>query len=159
MQKLIKDIADELVQIVAAIRALPNDEPFSIASGNWSFPGITRSEILARVQSTEALLATFGDDEIPEQIAKVLADYPRRLAFLRAQTIPNTPGNAAVGVPAIFITLQALGDALSQARPPAPAEELAAAVKRVTQQVRAMETRFKELTPRAVDLETMVRAC
>ena len=157
MQKVIKDIADELVQVAAAISAhIPNDEPFSVASGNWSFPGVTRSEILTKVKDTTLLVQAFPDEDISLEAAKYLADFPRRLTFLRAQTIPNTPGNAAGGVPAIYLTLQALNDALSGLQPPAPAEELAASVKRVTQQVRAMETRFKELTPRALDLETMV---
>jgi hypothetical protein len=157
--KVLKDIRDELEQVVAAVTAsIPNDEPISVAHGNnWSFPGITRAELLEMPAALVTTIDAMGSESVSKADEAHLADFPRRLAFLRTHTVQQIWGNSATGVPTYQITLDALRKALERAAPPAPSEELVRAVKRVTQQVRAMEARLKELEPRSANLADMVQ--
>jgi hypothetical protein len=45
-------IQQNLEKLIAHVRStVPNDEPFSVAHGNWSFPGLSRVELIEETQA------------------------------------------------------------------------------------------------------------
>lgn len=51
MHKTLKTIQARLVEVVAQVKAsVPNDEPFGNAHANWSFPGLTRAELIEEAE-------------------------------------------------------------------------------------------------------------
>lgn len=47
MHKTLIDIQTGLQAVITQLEAtVPNDEPFGNAHGNWSFPGLTRVELI-----------------------------------------------------------------------------------------------------------------
>src|SRR5690606_28561326 len=91
--------------------AIPNDEPFGNAHGHWSFPGLTRAELIEEAESIVALIEEQGGDDLDEHEAR-LQDYVRRLQHLQAHTVAQLWGNAGQAVPAYMLTLQGLRKAL-----------------------------------------------
>lgn len=85
-----------------------------------------------------------------------MQDYVRRLQYLQQQTVPQLWGSAGQAVPAYLLTLQGLRKALDPVLTRDVHAEAAAKLKRLTQQLRGMESRFKELDPRTTALTTMV---
>lgn len=161
MHPTIKLVDDELAQLVVALQAIPSNEPFSVAHGVWNIPGTTRDELLQSVEQLAFLIADRGTDELAQPEA-LIADYPRRLAFLRIHTVPQLwGGSAAQAVPAFVITIQALFNALEKALP--ESQSLAAAVaheranvKTAATRMRALEAQIAELEPRAKRFNEMV---
>ena len=154
MHSILQAICTELDQIATTINtSIPNDEPFNVAHGNWSFPGMTRNELSEAASSLSNTIRERGLDEFEEGEAR-LQDYPRRLAFLRTNMIQNIWGNSAVAVPSYLATL----DALKRAVEPALRADIESvrSISRVTARVRAMEARLNDLEPRSSNLSGMV---
>jgi hypothetical protein len=154
VHSILQSICNELDQIAIFINsAIPNDEPFNIAHGNWSFPGMTRNELSEAATNLSNLIQVRGEDEIEGDDARLL-DYPRRLTFLRTNLVPQIWSNSAVAVPSYFATL----DALKRAVEPALKTDLESvrSIGRVTARVRAMEARLNDLEPRSAALNSMV---
>jgi len=154
VHSILQTICSELDQIATTINsAIPNDEPFNIAHGNWSFPGMTRNELSEAASSLSNLIRDRGLDEIEGSESRI-SDYPRRLAFLKTNLIPQIWSNSAVAVPSYLATL----DALKRAVDPALKTDLESvrSITRVTARVRAMEARLSDLEPRATGILSMV---
>ena len=154
MHSVLQAICIELDQIATTINSsVPNDEPFNVAHGNWSYPGLTRNELSEAASALANLIRERGLDDIDTNEPR-LQDYPRRLAFLRTNMIQNIWGNSAVAVPNYFITLEALKRAVE----PALKTDLESvrSIVRVTARVRAMEARLNDLEPRSTGLANMV---
>lgn len=154
MHSVLQSICAELDQIATAINStVPNDEPFNIAHGNWSFPGLTRNELSEAASTLANLIRDRGLDEF-EQGEPRLQDYLRRLTFLRTNMVPNIWGNPAVAVPSYFVSLEALRRAVE---PALKADiESVRSITRITARVRAMEARLNDLEPRSTGLVNMV---
>ncbi len=156
MHKTLETIQDHLEKIVAQVRStIPNEEPFGNAHGNWSFPGLTRAELIEEAQSIADLIADQGGDDLGDHEAR-LQDYVRRLQHLQQQTVPQLWSNAGQAVPAYMLTLQGLRKALDPVLTRDVRAEAAAKLKRLTQQLRGMESRLNGLDPRTAALNTMV---
>ena len=156
MNETLQNICTELEQLIAQVSSsLPNDQPFGIAQNNWSFPNLSRPELIGEARSIIDLIQDRGGEELGEN-AELLKDYPRRLQYLRSSTVPNLWANAANGVAAYQATLSGLTSALSSALNDDGATNVAVAIRRLTQQVRAMEARLRELEPRSANLSNMV---
>ena len=113
MHQTLTKISQQLEQLVAQVQAaVPNDEPFGNAHGNWSFPGLTRAELIEEAQSIADLIEDQGGDDVGDQEAR-LQDYIRRLQHLQQQTVGKLWGNAGQAVPAFLFTLQGLHKALA----------------------------------------------
>jgi len=161
MNPTLKLVNDELVQLVTSLKAIGSNEPFSVAHGAWNIPGTTRDELLQTVDRLISLISDRGVDQLAANEA-LIADYPRRLAFLRVNTVPQLwSGNAAQAVPAFVITVQSLSDALEKALP--EDRDLAASIaseranaKTATTRLRALEAQISELEPRARSLNEML---
>lgn len=154
MHVVLQTICGELDQIAAHINStVPNDEPLNIAHANWSFPGITRVELADAASSLANLVRERGKDDLGSN-AERLQDYPRRLQFLRTNTVAQIWGNAGSSVPNYFVTLQALQLALSSALK--PDTELTQSLQRSAARARAMEARLNDVEPRSERLQSMV---
>lgn len=92
MHRTLVELEKLLDQIVTRLQSVvPNDEPFGNAHGNWSFPGLTRAELIEEAQSIADLIEAHGGDDIGEHEAR-LQDYVRRLQFIDEQTIQTCGG-------------------------------------------------------------------
>lgn len=158
MNSTLKSILSELDQLVSAVNALPNDEPFSVTHNNWSFPGLTKSELSKAAGDLAELIRTRGPADLGTH-EKLVADYVRRLSFLRTSTVPNLWGNAGAGVPNYLLTLNGLSKALDPVlkNESEVASELSQTSKRVLTRLRALETRLSDAEPRTGRLTEMVQ--
>lgn len=155
MHQLVESIVNELDQISSQLRlSVPNDEPFAIAHNNWSFPLVTRVEIIEVVQRLSARLKESAPNQIVANEAR-LQDYLRRLQFFRTNVVPNMWSGAHQGVPSLLGMVQFLEQAFGPTLEVEPKDE-SARLARLRQQVRAMETRASDLGSRTQGLEDMV---
>lgn len=156
MHESLTTIQTQLEAVIAQIKAtVPTDEPFGIAHGNWSFPGLTRSELIEEAQSIIELIDDNDTDELGNSESRI-KDYARRIAYLHGATIPNIWGSAATAIPTYMLTLEGLRKALEPVLKADERAEAQAKIRRLTVQLRAMEARFKGLEPRTTDLSSMV---
>jgi hypothetical protein len=155
MHPTLEKIKAQLVAVINQLQtAVPNNEPFGNAHSNWSFPGLTKAELVEEAQSIIDLINERGADEIGAADAR-LQDYIRRLQHLQT-TIANIWGNAANGVPAYMLTLEGLRKALAPALSQDSAADAATELRKLTTSLRAMQARLSGLEPRTTALATMV---
>lgn len=156
MHETLTALQKQLEQVVAQVKAIvPAGQPFGIAHGNWTFPGLTSEDLAAEAQSLIDLIEECGVDSLGDAEV-VLQDYIRRVKFLHGHTVPNIWGNAAAGVPSYMYTLQGLRKELAAVLLPNDHAATVVKLRKLTGQVRSMEARLKELEPRTVTLQTMV---
>lgn len=160
MHQVFNELQQELKNLAASIQSVvPNDEPLNVAHGNWSFPGVSRRDLMEQI----AHLAKVIDERAPDDVGEresYLRDFLRRLQFLQGHTVAQIWGNAATAVPAITLTLNALRQALEPHlvdRSAVDTSSAAKAVKRVATQLRGIESRLKDLEPRSQNIETLIR--
>lgn len=156
MHQTLRKIQQELKKVISQLQTtLPNDEPLGNAQSNWSFPGLTRIELIEDAQSIIDSIEEQGADELGNAEPRI-KDYLRRLTHLQTQTIPNLWGNAAQAVPAYMLTLDGLRKALAPALSRDTATEAATKLRKLATQLRGMEARLTGLQPRTATLTTMV---
>lgn len=156
MHETLEALQTQLKQVVAKVKAtVPAGQPFGVAHNNWSFPGLTSEELALEAQSLVDLIDDHGDDDLDDADG-VLQDYVRRIKFLHENTVPNIWGNAASGVPTYLLTIQGLQKVLSAALLRDDHAEQVVKLRKLTNQVRSMEARLRDLEPRTTSLATMV---
>lgn len=157
MSGLLQPVLDELDAIIESLKVtITTAAPLSISSGNWSFPGVTKTDLINRTTELRTRAAD-AVEPLPDSLA-VITGLVERLTFLRTHTLPQLVSQAASAVPAFFITLDAVEKVLSPVFTDTKAQALknSQAVKKATIQVRSLETRLRELTPRTKTLDEMV---
>lgn len=156
MHQALSNIQQGLEKIIAQLQAtVPSDEPFGNAQGNWTFPGLTRADLIREAQSIIEQISNEGADQVGEQ-ETLLTDYVRRLSFLQSQTIPNLWGNAGPGVAAFMFTLDGLRKALAPVLTHDSQREAAVRLRKLTEKVRGLESQIAGLEPRASSITNMV---
>lgn len=157
MHQILSDIKTQLHSVIAQLQsAVPNDEPFGVAHGNWSFPGLTRVEIIEEVQDLIDKIEHFGADELGAAEAR-LKDYDRRISHLIQHTIPQIWGNSGQALSAFFFTLDGLKRALAPVLNDSKVQlDASAKIKNLTAQLRGMEARLAGLSPRTKSLEEIL---
>jgi len=156
MHQTLTTIQQHLEQVITQVRsAVPNDEPFGNAHGNWSFPGLTRAELIEEAQSIIDLIEDQGGDDVGDHDAR-LKDYARRLLHLQQQTVAQLWGNAGQAVPAFMLTLDGLRKALEPVMTRDGHAEAAVKLRTLATKLRGMESRLNGLNPRTGALTTMV---
>lgn len=151
-------IKSELDQLAVQVKAVvPNNEPLNVAHNNWSFPGLTRDELRQAAIDLSDMIETLGTDELAIN-ENLLADYPRRLAALRNQTIAQIWGNAANAIPAYILTLSALEKVLKPAISSSDDEAklLAKELNNLRRRVRAIDAGVTEIEPKTNNLAGLV---
>lgn len=156
----------ELAQLAAQVTsAIPSNEPLNVAHGNWSFPGVTRDELVQEATNLRLCIEQNAGDVLGPNEA-LLADYGRRLTFLRGNTVPQIwGGNAANAVVAYLTTLNCLKIALEAAFTNKDSKtieeqkiEVVKSLKRLQKPLRAIEARLSDLDTRSGTLNEMVAA-
>jgi hypothetical protein len=163
MHPTLKALKSELTQIATQVKsAIPNNDPLNVAHGNWSFPGVTRDELIEMAVSLEQLIDNYGGDVIASKEA-LLADYVRRLAFLVPHTIPQIWGNnAALAVAAYQTTLNGLRSALEEAfeiKNGTSKDEAAQALRKLRElqtSLRTIEARVTATDSRSMNLDSKI---
>lgn len=156
MHPTLTTIQSQLNKVIAQVQsAIPNDEPFGNAHSQWSFPGLTRAELIEEAQSIIDLIDERGVDNIGDSDNR-LKDYGRRLEHLRAQTVGQLWGNGGQAVSAYMFTLDGLRKALAPALTRDENAEAMVTLRKLTTQLRGMEAKLKELEPRTTTLAKMV---
>ncbi|MCH7373909.1 hypothetical protein MM182_00670 [Aeromonas sp. MR19] len=156
MHQTFKDIHQNLEKVIEQLKAsIPSDEPFGNAHGNWSFPCLTKSELIEEAQSIIDLIDINAGDDISGDDTR-LKDYSRRLTHLQQQTIPNLWSSAANAVPAFMITMEGLRRAITPVLSGDSHRDSLAKLKKLASQIRNMESRINGLDPRTAKLATMV---
>ncbi|MBI4740279.1 MAG: hypothetical protein HY777_01695 [Betaproteobacteria bacterium] len=156
MHQTLITIQQHLEKVIAQMRsAIPSDEPFGNAHGNWSFPGLTRAELIEEAQSIIDLIEDQGGDAVGDHDAR-LKDYARRLLHLQQQTVAQLWGNAGQAVPAFMLTLGGLRKALEPVLVRDGHAEAVVKLRKLATQLRGMESRLNGLDPRTAALATMV---
>lgn len=159
MHSAISAVRGQLKEVLTQLRAtIPSDEPFGNAHNNWTFPGLTRAELVEEAESLVTVTEEMSDVQIDDERAAALNDYVRRLNHLASQTVPNIWGNSAQGVSAYMLTMGGLRRALDRAMPvdTKTATAAASSLRRLLAQVRSMEARLKELDPRTASLADLI---
>ncbi|MFC4862105.1 hypothetical protein ACS8MQ_13265 [Pseudomonas sp. MAHUQ-62] len=156
MHEALEAIAEHLEKVIAQLAAVvPNEEPFGNAHNNWSFPGLTRAELVEEAQSIIDMIDENEVEELGSSESRI-KDYARRLAHLQQQTIPQLWSNAGTAVPAYMLTLAGLRKTLEPVLTKDKRAEALATLRKLTTQLRGMEARVKGLEPRTASLTTMV---
>lgn len=156
MHQVLTEIRNELKNIIARIpQVIGSDEPFGNVHGNWSFPGLNRSELVAEAQSIIELIDERGLDEVSTGEAQI-RDYVRRLQFIQQQTLPNLWGNAALGVPAYMYTLDGLRKALNPALRQDDSVAAGERLRKVINAIRRMEAQIAGIEPRTSNINSML---
>ena len=156
MHETLEELQVQLKKVIAQVKAtVPAGQVFGIAHSNWSFPGLTSEELSAEAQSLIDFIDDCDVDDLGEA-ESVLSDYIRRIKFLHESTVPNIWGSPSAGVPAYFLTLQGLRKALTTALVRDDHAETTSKLRKLTNQVRSLEARLKDLEPRTTSLATMV---
>lgn len=156
MHETLVGIQGMLTKLAAQVQAaIPNDEPFAVAHGNWSFPGLSRVELVEEAQSLIDLIEDRGGDDVTAGEAR-LKDYGRRLEFLRANTVGQLWGNSAQAVPVYMFTLAGLRKALEPALSVDKHTDAATRLRKLSTQLRGMEARIRGLEPRTTTVASMV---
>ena len=154
MNKILQDLKNELSSISEAIKSvIPNDEPLSIAHGNWSFPGVTRLDLAWYADELVDFLDAHDREPKSDNEFLYYEKFIPRLAFLRSHTIPQMWGSAANAVPAYMTTLGLLKVALESTFSGNNSAEISKSLKRLTAQTRGLEARVKDLSPRIDKLD------
>lgn len=156
MHQTLTAIQEHLEQVITQVHsAVPNDEPFGNAQGQWSSPGLTRGELIEEARSIIDLIKDQGGDDIGDRDAR-LGDYIRRLQHLQQQTVGQLWGNAGQAVPAFMLTLDGLRKALAPVLIRDGHAEAVVKLRKLANQLRGMESRLNGLEPRTAALTTMI---
>lgn len=156
MHPALTTIQQHLELVITQLRsAMPNDEPLGNAHNNWSFPGLTRAELIEEAQSIIELIDAQGGDDVGDYEAR-LKDYARRLQHLQAHTVPQLWGNGNQAVPAFMLTMNGLRKALAPALLQDGHVEAAVKLRKLATRLRGLESKLNGLNPRTTALATMV---
>lgn len=156
MHQTLTNIQQHLNKIITQLQsAIPSEEPFGNAHGNWSFPGLTRAELIEEAQSIADLIEDQGGDDVGNDDAR-LQDYVRRLQHLEQHTIGQLWGNSGQAVSAYLFTLNGLRKALAPVLNQNRHAEAVVKLKKLAHQLRSMEARLNGLAPRTASVATMV---
>jgi hypothetical protein len=154
MNDVLLEIISELDQLAAHINAtVQHDDPFSVAHSNWTFPGLTRTELAEAASSLADQIRGRGGDELGKY-AERLRDYPRRLTYMRENLVPQIGASAAAAVPAYFATLNGLREALAPALD--SDDDARRAALALPRRVRSLQAVLNDLEPRSTTLAAMV---
>ena len=154
-QALVEVRARLQIAIQALQSTIPDDRSFANAHNNWTFPGLSRSELIEEVESLIELVDDHDEDDLGEAETRI-ADYAPRLDHLVSQTIPNIWGNSAQALPPFRLTMDGLRKALAGLSDDDKIAESRRKLRELRQKLRSMEADLNALEPRTTSLADMV---
>lgn len=135
---------------------IPSDEPFGNAHNNWSFPGLSKIELIEEVESIIDFIKDHETEDLGEFEQRIY-DYKRRLNHLYNQTIPNMWGSASHAVPAFMLTIQGLRKILAAALETDNRADTLRRLRSLKAQVTRMEAQLNDLEPTASSITAMAK--
>lgn len=159
MHKVFSEILFEIKAIGEFLESsIPANVPLGQAVSHWGVAAVSRSSLVGWVTSIAAKLSS-ADPEEPGSDLPELTELVAALQWTRANTLPQlTSTNATSALPAFVITLQALERLLIPFVEPNNKQALdnSKALRRAATQIRGMESRLRDLAPKATTIQTMV---
>ena len=68
MHETLEAIQEALTGLVSQLHVvIPNDTPFSLAHGNWSFPGLSKNDLINYVNEILLLITSQDVEDLGEQ--------------------------------------------------------------------------------------------
>ena len=156
MSQILLDIKSELNSIIEQLgSSISTEDALNYARRDWTFPGITKEELITEAKNIIFLIENKGNIEIDDE-NEVLERYLKALEFLRLNTIPQIWRSPHEAVSAYIITINALRAALEPFLIKDDSRELAIQLKNKRKRIRALEAILNELEPRTSPLKEMV---
>lgn len=148
----LKQLSDTLLSVI------PSNEPFNVAHGNWAFPGLTRDELILISNKLADLIDNRGGDDLQNEEI-LLADYVRRISFLKTHTVPQIWGsNCALAVASFVSTMEALEKVLNAEFTSEinVANDTGRTLLLLRKRLQAIDKHISSIEPRSNDLMKMV---
>lgn len=156
MHNTLTDVLAKLNESIDSLKSnISHDEPFGIQYGDWSFPCITRDELIEQVTSLVDLIEDNETDELGDSEPRI-NDYVRRLQHINDNTIPSFNGNENQAVPALQITLNGLRDSLTPVLVRDRDVENRKRQNAARRRIRAVEATLSDLENRTTALDEML---
>lgn len=156
MHESLMNVTKQLQTLIEQLQSsMPSEQPFGIAHANWSFPAISRVDLVEEVQSVIDFIESHEVDELGQSEPRI-KDYIRRIEHLCSQTVPNMWDNAAQAVPAFQLTIDGLRKALDPVLTKKNHAETLRKRRKLGAQLRGMEAALKGLEPRTGSIVEMV---
>lgn len=158
MHELFKKLKDELEGLSADVyAAIPNDEAFNIAHSNWSYPGVNRGDLRDYINGLAALVSDNAGDDV-NGYDNYLINSVSRLKYIRVNLVPQIWGSCLTSVTSLRSTLELLRETLiTEVFDCDLKAEAARSLRKLQREIRTMELRVKDLTPRASQMEGMIK--
>lgn len=159
MHKVFNEILSELNAISGFIESnVPANVPLGQAVGHWGVAAVSRSNLVSWIESiSEKLLSADPDD--PGAKLPDLTEFVAALQWTRANSLAQMVShNATSALPAFVITLQSLERLLSPFIEPNSKQALenSKSLRKAASQIRGMESRLRDLSPKATAIQSMV---
>lgn len=107
MNGQLEKICDELDKLAEAVLNVWGDDRTYNEALGWNAPAITRQEMASVATKLAMDIRATNVEDVPESVAKLVSDFPRRITHLQAHTVPQIPnGNIGQAAPAYLATLQ-----------------------------------------------------
>lgn len=159
MHKVFSELLFEIKAIGEFLESsVPANVPLGQAVGHWGVAAVSRSSLVGWVTSIAGKLS-LADPEDPGSVLPELTECVAALQWTRANTLPQLISqNATSALPALVITLQAVERLLIPFVEPnnKQALENSKTLRRAATQIRGMESRLRDLAPKAATIQTMV---
>jgi len=158
MHELFKRLKEELDSLASEIyAAIPSEEALNIAHGNWGFPGVNKEDLRDYVKGVSTLIVDNAGDDT-NGYDNYLTNSISRIKFIRANTVGQIWGNGGTAVSVLRSTLEILRETLiSEVFETDLKAEAAKALRKLQKEIRTMELRVKDLTPRTSQMEGMIK--
>lgn len=146
----------ELEAIETAITVhFPAGQSVNVAQPNWTFPGVTLEDLISPLTELKNSLSNkLGDDLGDHEL--ILQSFLLRFVSLRTHTVPQLWSNAGQAISAYFITMDAFKRVLAPLLKVEDGAGLMGAVQITARQLRAVETRVRDLIARSQDLGSTI---
>ncbi|WP_262382399.1 hypothetical protein [Pseudomonas protegens] len=157
MHPTIAKLVAELNQTYEDVVNVIPDNAINLVTGNVGMGGVTRTDLLRRLTKITDKIEAADPQDIGDEEAH-LYQLGAGLQWMRTNTIPHIVGGNPSALPAFYLTM----DAIERAVEPfvesdkGLALESGKALKRVTSQIRGMESRLRDLSPKTSSVQSMV---
>lgn len=114
MQKDLEQLCTALDTLSTTVKnGWTGDQTFCEAWG-WNCPTVTRHDMAAVPARLAQEIRTASPNDIPENIQPLIKDYPRRLAHMQANTVPQFwGGHSGIATSVYLTTLESIRQTLS----------------------------------------------
>lgn len=157
MHQILEKLVAELnLTFEEVIRVVP-DSPINLATGNVGLAGVNRWDLLRRIVTVRDKISASNADSIGDDESHI-EQLGAGLEWMRKNTLSQIAAAHPGALPSFYFTM----DALERAVEPYTqsdkglAVESAKALKRVTSQIRGMESRLRDLSPKTSSVQSMV---